>query len=218
MGPRWLYLHGFASGPESKKGVWLSQHYARKGVKLERLDLRRPSFEHPRLSAMMAEVQHAIGGSRDRAVVFGSSLGGLTAARVAEEDPRICALVLLAPGFRIFERWRKRLGDEALEKWRTTGELETFDYATGGMSYVDFGFLEDAEEIDSRGGGLPDVRVPTLIVHGTKDDTCDIDVSRAFAVGKRHVKLVEVDDGHELTASVERIAAEADEFLRAFIG
>ncbi|MBV9947209.1 MAG: alpha/beta fold hydrolase [Myxococcales bacterium] len=111
-GPRWLYLHGFASGPSSAKGTRLAEHYARRDVRLERLDLRRPSMEHLRLSAMIAHVRDAIGDARDRAVVFGSSLGGLTAARVAEEDARVCALVLLAPAFRIAERWRARLGPE----------------------------------------------------------------------------------------------------------
>jgi pimeloyl-ACP methyl ester carboxylesterase len=59
--------------------------------------------------------------------------------------------------------------------------------------------------------------VPTLLIHGRQDDTCDIAVSRQWALGKRHVRLVEVDDGHELVASLGRIAAEADDFLRPFL-
>jgi hypothetical protein len=35
---------------------------------------------------------------------------------------------------------------------------------------------------------------------------------------KRHVKLVEVDDGHELTASIAAIGAMADRFLAGFLG
>ena len=41
--------------------------------------------------------------------------------------------------------------------------------------------------------------------------------SREFARGKRHVRLVEVDDDHQLTASLDRIAAEADAFLAGFL-
>ena len=52
--------------------------------------------------------------------------------------------------------------------------------------------------------GEPDVRVPTCIVHGTRDDVVDIARSRDFAREKRHVRLVEVDDGHELVASIPR--------------
>jgi pimeloyl-ACP methyl ester carboxylesterase len=218
LGPRWLYLHGFASGPNSTKGVALAEHLRRRGVHLERLDLRLPSLEHLRLSEMMRAVRGAIGDEHDRALVMGSSLGGLTACRVAEEDARICALVLLAPAFRLFERWRARLGEDAWRAWAETGWLEVEDYAEKRTARVDFDFVREAQAIDGRGGGWPDVRVPTLIIHGRADDVVDIGLSREWARGKRHVRLVEVDDGHELTASIDRIAAEVDEFARPFSG
>jgi predicted esterase YcpF (UPF0227 family) len=217
-GPRWLYLHGFASSPESAKARALASHYAGRGSVLERLDLRRPSFEHLRLSAMVDHVRMRIGGERDRALLFGSSLGGLTACRVAERDARVCALVLLAPAFAIARGWRTRLGDEGWDAWRTTGWLETHDYATGGTSRVDHGFVEEIERMDALDRGFPDVRIPTLVVHGIHDETVSVERSREFATGKRHVRLVEVDDGHELTASLGRIATEADAFLAGFLG
>jgi len=216
-GPRWLYLHGFASGPGSAKGTRLAEHYAENGVTVERMDLRRPSMEHLRLSAMIAHVRGAIGTPEDRAVVLGSSLGGLTAARVAEEDARVCALVLLAPAFRLVERWRTRIGEAEWEAWRTTGFLETKDHARGGMARVDFAFTEDVARVEARGGGWPDVRVPTLIIHGTRDDIVPVEGSRRWATGKQHVHLVEVDDGHELVASLDLIVREADRHLASFL-
>jgi pimeloyl-ACP methyl ester carboxylesterase len=218
LGPRWLYLHGFASGASSYKGLAIAAHYAQRGVAIERLDLRIPSFERLRLRQMIASVRTAIGGENDRAVLFGSSLGGLTACRVAEEDPRVCALVLLAPAFRIMERWRERLGEAGWKAWQTTGWLDTLDYISKTMSRVDFGFAEEAAALDERSGGFPDVRVPTLIVHGVNDPVVDVALSRRFAEGKRHVRLVEVDDGHELAASLDRIKSEADTFLAPFLG
>jgi pimeloyl-ACP methyl ester carboxylesterase len=202
--PRWLYLHGFASGPGSSKAMHLASHFAAKGVEIERLDLRRPSMEHLRLSAMIEHVRASIGGPEDRAVVLGSSLGGLTAARVAEEDPRVSALVLLAPAFQMATRWRARISDADWGAWQSSGFLAVRDHALGGMTRVDFGFAEDAARVDARGGGWPDVRVPTLVVHGTRDDVVPVEGSRAWAAGQRHVRLVEVDNGHELTASLER--------------
>src|SRR5262245_29129985 len=216
-GPRWLYIHGFASGPDSFKGVALAEHYRARGITLSRLNLRLPSFEHLRLSAMIDAVRAELGGQRDRAVLLGSSLGALTACRVAEADARVCALVLLAPAFRLFERWRQRLGEEGWRAWQQEGWLETDDYAEKRRSRVDFGFVLDAQAIDERSGGWPDVRVPTLIIHGTADTVVDVGLSRTWAAGKRHVRLVEVDDGHELAASLPRIKAEADAFLAGFL-
>jgi alpha-beta hydrolase superfamily lysophospholipase len=217
-GPRWLYLHGFASGPGSKKGTTLARHYADRGVSLELLDVRKPSLEHLRLSAIVEHVRERIGAARDRAILFGSSLGGLASCRVAEADPRVCALVLLAPAFGLAAGWRARLGEADWAAWRARGWLETLDYTTGRSARVDFGFVEEVARIDADDQGHPDVRVPTLIVHGIRDDTVAVERSRAFADGKRHVRLVEVDDGHELGASLDRIAREADAFLAGALG
>jgi pimeloyl-ACP methyl ester carboxylesterase len=217
-GPRWLYLHGFASGPQSAKGVALSNHYAARGITLTRLNLRVPSVQRLQLSAMIGVARDAIGGARDRAVVFGSSLGGLTAALAAQEDPRVCALVLLAPAFGLVERWRRRMGEAEWHKWETSGWLEIDDFAEQGRTQLSFDYMRDAIDVEARLGVWPDVRVPTLVVHGRRDETVPIEGSRVWAAGKRHVRLVEVDDGHELVPSLARICAEADEQLRPWLG
>ena len=204
--PRFLYLHGFASGVRSKKAVAFSEHFAPRGVTFDILDLRVPSFEHLRLSAMIDKVCATLT-DRDRAVIVGSSLGGLTAARVAERDPRVCGLVLLAPAFQLVARWRTQPG---FDDWQRTGWREVLDHTTGGQARVDYGFVEDAMRVDV---GYPDVRVPTLIFHGLHDDVVPVEHARAFAAGKRHVRLVELDDGHELVASLPRLLADSADFL-----
>ncbi len=204
-----LYLHGFASGPNSTKGVAFDKHFSAHGRPIERLNLRVPSFEHLRLSEMISTVQTAIGGPEDRAVLIGSSLGGLTAARTAERDPRVIALVLMAPAFGIAERWREMLGLD-WDKWRDTGWREVTDFTTNKPVNIDFGFFEDVDAIDV---GYPAITIPTLILHGVNDDTVSIDRSRTFASGKPNVRLVELDDGHELTASLPTLIAETEAFL-----
>ena len=203
-----LYLHGFASGPGSAKGVAFDQYFAARGRPLERLNLRVPSFEHLRLSRMIDTVRSAIEPD-EHAILIGSSLGGLTAARTAEIDPRISALVLLAPAFQLATRWREMLGAE-LEAWRTSGWREVIDYTTRQPARVDFGFWEDTAAVDV---GYPAIRVPTLIMHGTGDDTVPIHRSREVARDQPHIRLVELDDGHELVASLPTLLAETEAFL-----
>lgn len=213
---RYLYLHGFASGPSSHKGVAMERHLAPQGIALERLDVRTPSLERLRLSAIIEKTADAIGSAQTRAVVFGSSLGGLAAARLAQRDARVVALVLLAPGFRIGANFRRRLGDDGLARWREEGWLQTHDYATDQPARVDFGFYEDAVAVDGADDNapFPDVRVPTLVVHGVRDETCPVETTRAFCEPRPNVRLVEVDDGHELVDSLPRILDEVDAFLR----
>jgi pimeloyl-ACP methyl ester carboxylesterase len=216
--PRFLYLHGFASGPSSTKGVAFCDHFAARGLRIERLDLRVPSLAHLRVSAGMATTRAAIGDDRDRAVLIGSSLGGLTAARVAAVDARVCALVLLAPAFCLSERWRARLGEEAFAGWRDSGWLEIDDFVTREKARIDFGFWEDAAALDRADRGWPDVRVPTLIVHGRFDQVVDVALSRAFAASRRQVRLLELDDQHELTATLPHSLAATEAFLSLFLG
>jgi pimeloyl-ACP methyl ester carboxylesterase len=201
-----LYLHGFASGPQSTKGLAFDKHFAERGVAIERMNLRVPSFEHLRLSTMIATVRAAID---DTAILIGSSLGALTAARVAERDDRVRALILMAPAFQLVARWREQLGP-AWDEWRASGWREVDDYTTHAKAKVDFGFVEDVTAVDV---GYPDVRVPTLVLHGTGDEVVPIDRSRTFAAGKRWVRLVELADGHELVASIPTLLAESDRFL-----
>ncbi|HEX3760655.1 MAG TPA: YqiA/YcfP family alpha/beta fold hydrolase [Kofleriaceae bacterium] len=209
--PRLLYLHGFASGPRSAKGVAFADHLARRGVALDCLDLRVPSLPHLRLSAMIERTRQAIGGPDDRAVLIGSSLGGLTAARVAERDPRVVAVILLAPAFLLLERWRAR---PTWADWQRTGWLEIHDYQECRPARVDFGFAEDALTVDV---GTPDVRVPAMILHGVDDDTVPIADSRAFAAARPNVQLIELPDGHSLIASLPRLLEESDRFLAPWL-
>ena len=82
------------------------------------------------------------------------------------------------------------------------------------MSSIDFGFVEDVEAVDV---GYPDVRVPTLILHGVKDDVVPIERSRTFAADKPWVRLVELPNGHELVASIPTLLAESEAFLAEHI-
>jgi pimeloyl-ACP methyl ester carboxylesterase len=191
-----VYLHGFASGPTSRKAKAFAEHFGERGIAVERLDLRVPSFEHLRLSAMIDHVRKAIKGP---AIVIGSSLGGLTAAHVAEVDERVQAAVLLAPAFEIVARWRVQLQAAGeWDDWQRTGWREVYDYSTGESAKIDYGFIEDAEKIDV---GLPDIKQPT----------------RAFVKAHPKAKLVEVADGHELGNTIPQLLAESDAFLAPFL-
>ncbi|HTE51737.1 MAG TPA: YqiA/YcfP family alpha/beta fold hydrolase [Kofleriaceae bacterium] len=220
-----IYGHGFASGPLSSKGRAVRDRLAGRGIAVELLDLRVPTAEGLRLSRMIEVVGEAVDSAAAEAVAgaaappvlaIGSSLGGLTMARAAERDPRIAAVVLLAPAFCLAERWRARLGEVEWARWQRDGVYPYDDYsAPGGVLQVDFGFIEDAARADV---GWPDVLVPTTIVHGSRDETVDPALSRAFAAARPHVRLIEVDDDHQLLGSLDVIHAEVDRALAGLAG
>ncbi len=204
---RYLYLHGFASGPRSKKGLRFDEAFRARGLALERLDLNVPSFRELSPRAMVAEVGRAAGGGEVTRI--GSSLGGWTAARFAELCPeQVARLVLMCPAFDLCGRWPHMLPEGALEEWRRTG-AHLFDDAEGRPQPVHYRFYEEhcAEP------AFPDARCPTLIVHGTRDETVPVESSRRYAASRPNVTLIEVDDGHDLLASLETIVERALDFL-----
>ena len=199
---RVLYLHGFASGPRSKKGVAVEARLAARGIAVERLDLRVPSLERLSLGAAIERTRAAIDGPT---ILIGSSLGGLTATLVAEHEPRVIALALLAPAFDFASRVRARVGPD--------GWLDVHDYTTGLPARVHGDFAREAEAL----GGWPDVHVPTLIVHGSRDEVVPVELSRRYVAAHPAVRLIEVDDGHDLLATLPLVLDEVDTFVSAHV-
>ncbi|HSB18728.1 MAG TPA: YqiA/YcfP family alpha/beta fold hydrolase [Anaeromyxobacteraceae bacterium] len=204
-----LYLHGFASGPSSAKGRAFEELFGRIGVALQRADLTpgADGFERSTPLTMLAEAERALTATGARAVM-GSSLGGYLAALLASRHASVERLVLLAPAFRLFERWRARLTPEQVEAWKTEG-LWVDHHVTGNPRRIGYRFLEDAATLPA----FPEVRVPTLCFAGRRDETVPLEDVAAFVDRTPGARLVALDDGHELVASVPRIFEEAREFL-----
>jgi hypothetical protein len=210
-----LYLHGFASGPSSHKARVLSERFAAIGVGMEIPDLTPgdDGFERSSPSSMLAVAEATLARGDPPHAIIGSSLGGYLAALAASRDPSIERLVLMAPAFRLFERWEKRLTPEELASWRR-GELETMHFGSNRRRRIGWQFFEDAR----RQPAFPAVRVPALCIAGTRDDTVPLADVEAFVARTPTARLMPVEDGHDLAASLDRIFEEARTFLAPFTG
>ncbi|GAB4532705.1 MAG: alpha/beta fold hydrolase [Haliangiales bacterium] len=202
---RYAYLHGFGSSPRSHKGERLAALFDARGLVLERPDLNRPSFatlDHAAMAAAIDELDASTEGGPWRFI--GSSLGGWLAAYWASQNPaRVDRMVLLCPGFHLYERWPRVVGDDDYRAWERDGSLR-FPDANGALVAVHWGFIESAMRMPE----APAVPCQTLIIHGRRDQVVPIDCSRDYAAGHPDVRLLEVDDDHSLVSSMERVAAE----------
>ena len=206
-----LYLHGFASGPNSTKGTAIAAGLARDGIDVRRLDLTpgADGFERSTPSSMLAIVEEALRSSPGPHALVGSSLGGWLSALAASRNPSVERLVLLAPAFRLHERWSARLGPADLARWREAGGVEVHHHAENRPRRIGWSFFEDA----SRWPPFPVVTVPTLCIAGLRDETVPLEDVRAWVDRTPGATLEVVDDGHELTASLDRIVASTRAFL-----
>ncbi len=209
-----LYLHGFASGPSSHKARVLSERFAAIGVPMAVPDLTPgdDGFERSSPSSMLAIAERLLHDAEPPHAIIGSSLGGYLASVVASRDPSVERLVLLAPAFRLFERWSARLTGRDLADWRANG-LETMHFASNRKRRIGWQFFEDAR----RHPPFPEIRIPALCIAGRRDETVPIADVEAFVARTPSARLVPVDDGHELAASLGVIFEEARAFLAPFL-
>src|ERR1700691_4599065 len=97
---RFVYLHGLASSPHSRKARFFEDRFRELGIGLEIPDLAEGNFRNLTLTAQLnviARVSHGV--SRDEPVaLIGSSMGGyLAALYAARHSGDVEKLVLLAP-------------------------------------------------------------------------------------------------------------------------
>lgn len=191
------YIHGFASGPGSRKGRMLASRLADAGLTLEIPDLNRPSFAEMTVTSALATVEELVASDPRPWCLVGSSLGGWIASLFAARQPaRVDRLVLLCPAFDLVRRWQDRVGVHSVAEWRERGYLEVDD-AAGRATQLRWRFYADAESHDP----TPSPPCPTLVVHGERDDIVPLTTSRAWvARAPERRRLVVVDDGHDLLA------------------
>jgi len=205
---RIVYLHGFASSPESGKARFFAGKFRELGVPFTAPHLDEGNFEGLTISGQLRVIEKAVGG--EPVVLMGSSLGGYIAALYAARSVQVDKLVLLAPAFHFPTRWRARYSAEELELWRRGGTIPFFHYGFKEERGLGFQIVEDARKYEDE----PAFRQPALVLHGRKDDVVPAELSKAFAEGHPNVTLRLFDSGHELTDVLEELWAETATFLK----
>lgn len=207
----YVYLHGFASSPQSRKAQFFRDRLAQRGIPLAIPALDENNFAHLTISRMLAVVeQHA---AHENVTLFGSSLGGYLAALFAQRHPeRVRGLVLMAPAFRLAERWAARIGAETTARWEATGTMDYFHYGEKRDLPLHWNFLADARRYDA----YPPITPPTVIFHGSADDVVPLEDSLEIAARHPHVRLQVMHSDHELGDCLEEMWQQTDLFLTAY--
>jgi hypothetical protein len=207
-----LYLHGFASSPESRKATFFRERLGAEGVPLKIPDMAAGDFRNLTLTGQLRLVE---GEARGEPVfLIGSSMGGYLAALYAAEHPEVAGLILLAPAFRFHARWAEILGPERLVEWKKAGELPVYHYGEGREVPLGYQFIEDAKLYED----FPRFQQPCLLFHGSNDTVVPIQYSEEFARQNGNVEFVRLQSGHELTDVLGTIWAQAGPKLLSAIG
>jgi pimeloyl-ACP methyl ester carboxylesterase len=205
---RYLYLHGFASSPDSRKARFFIEKLNGIGIRLEALNLA-PDFRNLTISSQLAVIHEAA--HNQQVVLIGSSLGGYLAALYAAGHPEtVDRMLLLAPAFDFHRLWQKELGAGKLSEWRESGTILIYHYGAGRKTPLGFQLMEDAAKYPA----FPNIKQPCLILHGLNDEVVPYEKSARFAAGHPdNAKLLPVDSGHELTDVLNEIWDKSSSFL-----
>ena len=206
-----LYLHGFASSPESTKARYFHRNFALIGGTVHTPDLA-PDFERMTISSQLDVVDQAVR-ELEPMMMIGSSMGGYLAALYAAKHPEtIRRLVLLAPAFACARRMAEDLGAEEMARWKQTGTREVHHPTAMDFVPIGYGLYEDALRYDE----FPDVPQRTHIYHGHMDDVVPPQFSVEFSWGHPNVELELVDADHQLLDALEFIWGRISVFYQDF--
>jgi pimeloyl-ACP methyl ester carboxylesterase len=204
---RIVYLHGFASGPQSSKARYFRTLLENAGIPVEVPDLAEGDFEHITITGQLAVLDGAVGG--DPVALIGSSLGGYLAALYAARHSDVERVVLLAPAFGFAQRWPERLGPAEVAAWRRTGTIDVFHYADNRHRKLGYQLLADGERFEA----YPHFTQPALIFHGAHDDAVPVRYSEEFAASHPNATLEVLDAGHDLLNVLNYMAPKILRFL-----
>ena len=202
-----IYLHGFASGPNSNKANAFKKRFEELKVPICVPDLQENDFENLTLSRQIKLVQSIIDDKKGKEFgLIGSSMGGYLASLTAQTRDTVKAIYLMAPGFNFLERWQKKLKNCQVE-----GPLiPVFHYRYNKEVFLNTNLFIDAELWQSFS---LEKNIPTKIVHGLHDDTVNIQESRDFVSSHPWCHLTELDSDHGLLSSIDWIIEDCINFF-----
>jgi pimeloyl-ACP methyl ester carboxylesterase len=210
----YLYLHGFASSPNSYKANYKKHKFQELGLTLHVPDLNLTDFSQVTLSDQLDYLERTYLNSSSNIdepiTVIGSSLGGFLAVQLAIRSELVRKLVLFAPAFGFGDRISQTLGTENVTKWQQDGTREFFHYGLKRNVNLHYRFLADA--LTYAGSELKR-SLPILIFHGIHDDVVPASLSEEFVKGRSQVTLKLLDDDHALGKDLESMWHEIKLFL-----
>ena len=202
-----VYLHGFSSSPGGNKGTFTRCWAEARGVPFHAPDLNLPTFETLTLSAQAEAVEALLRSLPEPPVLVGSSLGGFIATVVAQRGADLRSMILLAPAIHFA---RRRMTSPVWAAYRERREMEVFHHGVGRPLRLGPELLRDLP--NWAGDEAWRITVPTVILHGRRDEAVPLADSEAYRDRNPGTVLHVLEDDHGLLApvSLECLRAELE--------
>lgn len=183
-----VLCHGFSSSKNSKTYVRLQEILNKDDIATFRFDFyghgeSEGKFEDITISEAVDDALCGIKLLEDKGYtkigLFGSSFGGITAIITASRTPDLLMLALKSPVSNYLERELEKKSPTQLDEWKNYGH--TYYINNDGKKFkLNYTFFEDFPNNDGYEAAKK-IKIPTLIVHGGKDESVPIKQSKKTA-------------------------------------
>lgn len=215
-----ILCHGFGSSKESKSITALEKLLNEKGVSTFKIDLyahgeSEGNFSDLTISEAVDDILRAISLLKSKGYkkigLMGSSFGGNAAVIAASRTHELFCLALRSPVSDYPEILQKEWGEAGLLKWKHEGVSQKNGHE------LKYSFVMDAQN-NVAFDVANKITVPTLIVHGDKDETVPIEQSKKLASllpGSRLEVITGADHRYSTPAHFNKMVEVIADFLKS---
>ncbi len=176
-----ILCHGFSTSKDSRTHVRLEESLNDKKISTFRFDFyahgeSEGKFEEITTSEAVDDVQNSIRFLKESGYkkigLVGSSFGGLASILTASQSDDLYLLALKSPVSDYISMAHTRRSEKEINEWKNKGYIE-LDSTNQERRRLNYSFYEDAEKVNAYEAARK-IKIPTLIVHGDKDETVAI--------------------------------------------
>ncbi len=173
-----VLAHGFSSSKQSSTYLNLSENLARHGISTFRFDFfghgeSQGKFQDITITEAVDDIIQAIKFVKSlgyrKIGLFGSSFGGNASIIAASKTPKLFALALKSPVSSYLDKGVSGKNESDIADWRSKG-YTYYISGDGKKSKLNYSFVKDFKNADGY-KYAPEIKAPTLIVHGDADET-----------------------------------------------
>ncbi len=194
--PVTILCHGLSSNKGRPKFIDLESALNGKGIATFRFDFfghgeSGGKFEDLTLSEAVDDVEKAVNFVKrlgyKKIALLGSSFGGAAAIIAAPEINGLFALALIAPVSNYEEKELEKNTKKGLEEWRKKGYIYHVK-SNGTKQRLNYSFFEDLKKNNGYEAAKK-INIPTIIIHGDKDEMVPLKQSKKAARIIKNCKL-----------------------------
>jgi predicted esterase YcpF (UPF0227 family) len=198
-----IYLHGFASGPESYKGQFFQSKFNLDfNTNLKIPDLNVPDFEHLSIQSQIDVVSDYLEDDSDN-ILIGASFGAFLAILIhSHAKLNVSKLFLIAPAMNMISGMLSHMSDNQIKTWEKNGSYPFMHHFYKTEKNLKYDFIETNLNFEK---SAYHIDIETHIFHGKNDDVIPHQRTLSFFENVPHCDIHLYDSDHQMHDCLEEI-------------